>query len=194
MQQVALQQQQQEQQALVPAQSPQHLQQIAVASSGAQGVQTSMGPPQHSAPHQVAQGGGQVLQAQGGQVLTTAQSNNTTITTMSPLQQTQAHPQQISADWGHGRVQVIQQPLQNPTYLQQLYNTQGLQLMPGNIALHPSINPQQIQVITKPFQGNQLAPHMLTTTQGKQVLQGSQAGKNFLFVTCFFFHFYTVLF
>ncbi|KAI4466351.1 polycomb group protein [Holotrichia oblita] len=30
-------------------------------------------------------------------------------------------------------------------------------------------------VITKPFQGNQLAPHMLTTAQGKQVLQGSQA-------------------
>lgn len=32
------------------------------------------------------------------------------------------------------------------------------------------------KVITKPFQGNQLAPHMLTTAQGKQVLQGSQAG------------------
>ena len=46
--------------------------------------------------------------------------------------------------------------------------------MPGNIALHhPGLNPQQIQVITKPFQGNQLAPHMLT--QGKQVLQASQA-------------------
>lgn len=32
------------------------------------------------------------------------------------------------------------------------------------------------KVIAKPFQGNQLAPHMLTTAQGKQVLQGSQAG------------------
>ncbi|KAI4466372.1 polycomb group protein [Holotrichia oblita] len=73
------------------------------------------------------------------------------------------------------QVQVIQQPLQNPTYLQHLYNGQGQLLVPGNIQLHPGINPQQIQVITKPFQGNQLAPHMLTTAQGKQVLQGSQA-------------------
>lgn len=48
------------------------------------------------------------------------------------------------------QVQVIQQPIQNPTYLQQLYNTQGQLLMPSNIALHPSINPQQIQVIFKP--------------------------------------------
>lgn len=31
-------------------------------------------------------------------------------------------------------------------------------------------------MITKPFQGNQIAaPHMITATQGKQVLQGSQA-------------------
>lgn len=44
------------------------------------------------------------------------------------------------------QVQVIQQPLQNPTYLQQLYNTQGQLLMPSNIQLHPGINPQQIQV------------------------------------------------
>lgn len=36
-----------------------------------------------------------------------------------------------------------------------------------------------MQVITagKPFQGNQLQPHMLTTAQGKQVLQASQGGK-----------------
>lgn len=148
MQQVALQQQQQqqEQQALVPAQSPQHLQQVAVVSSGGQCGQTSMGPPQYTVSmHQPVAQGGQVLQAQTGQVLATAQTNNTTITTMSPLQQAgqTAHPQQISADWSHGRaVQVIQQPLQNPTYLQQLYNAQGQLLMP----LHPSINPQQIQV------------------------------------------------
>lgn len=44
------------------------------------------------------------------------------------------------------QVQVIQQPLQNPTYLQHLYNTQGQLLVPGNIQLHPGINPQQIQV------------------------------------------------
>lgn len=55
-----------------------------------------------------------------------------------------SHPY-FSADWGHGRVQVIQQPLQNNTYLQQLYNAQGPLLMPGNIALHPGINSQQIQ-------------------------------------------------
>lgn len=127
-----------------------------------------MGPPQHtvSIQQQVAAQGGQVLQAQGGQVLTTAQSNNTTITTMSPLQQAQAtaHPQQISTDWGHSRVSqnneslinillecvpslqlLVQQQVQNPTYLPQLYNTQGQLLVP-NIHLHPGINPQQIQV------------------------------------------------
>ncbi|XP_060809385.1 polyhomeotic-proximal chromatin protein isoform X5 [Amyelois transitella] len=101
------------------------------------------------------------------------------ISTMPPLQSlppNAQHPQQISAEWGHSRVQVIQQPLQNSTYLQQLYNAQGPLLMPGNIALHPGINSQQIQVIAagKPFQSNQLAPHMLTT-QGKQVLQGQAA-------------------
>lgn len=64
-----------------------------------------MGPPQHTVSmHQQVAQGGQVLQTQGGQMLTTAQSGNTTITTMSPLQQSQAaHPQQISTDWGHGR-------------------------------------------------------------------------------------------
>lgn len=172
LQQVAL---QQDQQTLAPAQSP-HLQQVAVA--------TSMGPPQHTVSmHQQVAQQGQMIQTQGGQVLTAA-SNSATITTMSPLQQSQAHPQQISADWSHGRVQVIQQPIQNPTYLQQVYNPQGqlAALMPGNI-LHPGINPQQIQVITKPFQGNHLAPHMLTTTQGKHVLQGSQAG-NLQFFFC----------
>lgn len=84
-------------------------------------------------------------------------------------------------DWSHGgRVQVIQQPLQqlqNPTYVHQLYSSpQGQLLMPGNL-LHSNINPQQIQVITanKPFQGGQIAPHMLTTAQGKQVLAASSA-------------------
>lgn len=70
---------------------------------GAQCVQTA--PSQHAVHQQVGQAG-QVLQTQGGQVLAPAQSvsGNTTITTMSPLQQGQPqHPQQISADWGHGR-------------------------------------------------------------------------------------------
>lgn len=116
-----------------------------------------MGPPQHtvSMHQQVAAAAqqGQVIQTQGAQVLTAAQTGSTTITTMSPLQQSQtAHQQQINADWSHGRaVQVIQQPIQNPAYLQQLYNTQGVQgqlLMPSNIALHPSLNPSQIQVST----------------------------------------------
>lgn len=76
---------------------------------GAQCIQanTSMGPPQHTVSmHQQVAQGGQVLQTQGGQVLAAAQTNSTTITTMSPLQQAQAttHPQQISTDWGHSRV------------------------------------------------------------------------------------------
>lgn len=46
------------------------------------------------------------------------------------------------------QVQVIQQPLQNQTYPLQMYNTaSGQLLMPGNIALHSGINPQQIQVM-----------------------------------------------
>ncbi|KAF9419790.1 hypothetical protein HW555_003789 [Spodoptera exigua] len=139
--------------------SQQHHQTVTVVSSM----------PSSMATHQVQQqqtGGG--IQQQAG-----------SISTMPPLQSlppNTQHPQQISAEWGHSRVQVIQQPLQNSTYLQQLYNAQGPLLMPSNIALHPGINSQQIQVIAagKPFQGNQLTPHMLTT-QGKQVLQGQAA-------------------
>ncbi|XP_068084358.1 polyhomeotic-proximal chromatin protein [Anabrus simplex] len=123
------------------------------------------------------------------------QSGTTTITTMSTLHQPlqppippptpqplAQHPgvppsqmQQVS-EWGHGRVQVIQQPLQNPTYLQQLYNTQGQLLMPGNLQLHPAgMNPSSIHVITagKPFQPNQLPPQMITAQ--KSVLQGQTA-------------------
>ncbi|XP_045469794.1 polyhomeotic-proximal chromatin protein-like isoform X3 [Harmonia axyridis] len=173
MQQVAMQQEQQ----MVTSQSPHQIQQVTVnASNGQLQATTSMGPPQqHTVSiHQQVAPQGQMIQTQGGQVLTTAQSGSTTITTMSPLQHSQSHPQQLS-DWSHGRLQVIQQPLQNPTYLSQLYNAQGQLLMPSNIALHTGINPQQIQVITKPFNGNQLAPHMLTTAQGKQVIQASQA-------------------
>ncbi|XP_060534304.1 polyhomeotic-proximal chromatin protein-like [Cylas formicarius] len=170
--------QQQQQQHMVSTQGA-HIQQVTVNAQGQQCIQAQP-QEQHQSPmhQQVAQQGQQVqIQTQSGQVLAaTAQSGSTTITTMSPLQQGQqpAHPQQV--DWSHGRVQVIQQSAQNPMYLQQLYNAQGQILMPGNIALHQStLNPQQIQVITKPFQGNQLAPHMLTATQGKQMLQGSQA-------------------
>ncbi|NP_001188364.1 polyhomeotic [Bombyx mori] len=140
--------------------SQQHHQTVTVVSSM----------PSNMASHQVQQ------QQTGGGI---QQQSNAGITTMPPLQSLPSnaqHPQQLSAEWGHSRVQVIQQPLPNNAYLQQLYNTQGPLLMPGNIALHPGINSQQIQVIAagKPFQGNQLGPHMLTT-QGKQVLQGQAA-------------------
>nr|CAD7409139.1 unnamed protein product [Timema cristinae] len=123
------------------------------------------------------------------------QSGTTTITTMSTLHQPLQHPmppptpqtitqhqgvphsqlQQVN-EWGHGRVQVIQQPLQNPTYLQQLYNPQGQLLMPGNLQLHPAgMNPSSIHVITagKPFQPNQIPQQMLTAQ--KSMLQGQTA-------------------
>ncbi|XP_055688960.1 polyhomeotic-proximal chromatin protein isoform X2 [Lutzomyia longipalpis] len=95
---------------------------------------------------------------------------STTISTMSPLHAMSTN--QMPAEWQHGRVQVLQQPLQNSAYLQQLYSPQVL--MPGNI-LHSGLGQQQIQVIAagKPFQG---APQMLATTaQGKPVI-GSSAG------------------
>ncbi|KAJ9600101.1 hypothetical protein L9F63_009612, partial [Diploptera punctata] len=129
-----------------------------------------------------------------------SQSGTTTITTMSTLHQPLQHPmppptpqplaqhpsvqhsaqmQQVS-EWGQGRVQVIQQPLQNPPYLQQLYNTQGQLLMPSNLQLHPAgMNPSSIHVITagKPFQPNHLPPQMITTQ--KSVLQGQEFENTF---------------
>lgn len=76
---------------------------------------------------------------------------------------------QVPAEWQHGRVQVLQQPLQNASYLQQMYSPQLV--MSGNILAHSGLGTQQqIQLITgKPFQ-NQLGPQMLTTAQGKPVL------------------------
>ncbi|GAB0092308.1 hypothetical protein DMENIID0001_072980 [Sergentomyia squamirostris] len=97
------------------------------------------------------------------------QTSNT-ISTMSPLHAMSAS--QVPVEWHQGRVQVLQQPLQNPAYLQQLYSPQVL--MQGNI-LHSGLGQQQIQVIAagKPFQS---APQMLATTaQGKPVI-GSTAG------------------
>lgn len=76
--------------------------------------------------HQQQQGVGGVSMTLSGQ------QGATTITTMA------AHPQ---------AVQVIQQPLQSQAYhLQQLYNQGTPLLMPGNLALHPGINPSSIQV------------------------------------------------
>lgn len=91
----------------------------------------------------------------------------TTINTMSPLQLSGG---QVPADWGHRRVQVVQQPIQNPAYLQQIYGGQQV-LMNSNII--PGLGPQ-VQVIAagKPFQGGQITSQMLA--QGKPVLGNSQ--------------------
>lgn len=85
------------------------------------------------------------------------------MTAMPPLQLQNG---QVPADWG--RVQVVQQPMQNG-YLQPIYGQQVL--MPGNIIQQGYGQQQPIQVITgKPFQNGQITPQMLTTAQGKQVI------------------------
>ncbi|PSN38405.1 hypothetical protein C0J52_21582, partial [Blattella germanica] len=130
------------------------------------------GPPQHTVqvPHQ------QPGTPTGVTVVSSGVGGTQCVQVPTSSIQLQQQMQQVS-EWGHGRVQVIQQPLQNPTYLQQLYNTQGQLLMPSNLQLHPAgMNPSSIHVITagKPFQPNQLPPQMITT-QKSAVLQG-QAG------------------
>ncbi|PNF27582.1 hypothetical protein B7P43_G02268 [Cryptotermes secundus] len=195
------QQQQQQQQVAVHQQQPGTPSGVTVVSSGvgAQCVQVPTSSIQMQQQQQQAQQSvAATMQTQP--VIAPApmpsQSGTTTITTMSTLHQPLQHPmppptpqplaqhpgvphsaqmQQVS-EWGHGRVQVIQQPLQNPTYLQQLYNTQGQLLMPSNLQLHATgMNPPSIHVITagKPFQPNQLPPQMITTQ--KSVLQGQAA-------------------
>lgn len=87
----------------------------------------------------------------------------------SSQQQQQAQIQQIN-DWGHGRVQLIQQA--GPQFLQ--YNAQGQLIMPGTTVLqHPTSG--AIQVIAAPnkqFQSQQ----MLTTAHAhKQVISQGQA-------------------
>lgn len=98
------------------------------------------------------------------------QQTSTTMATMPPLQLQNG---QLPADWNQ-RVQVVQQQIQNPQYLQTIYGQQVL--MPGNI-LQPNFNQQpQIQVITagKPLQGSQITPQMLA--QGKSVIGNSATG------------------
>lgn len=100
------------------------------------------------------------------------QQTSTTMTTMPPLQLQNG---QLPADWNQ-RVQVVQQPIQNPAYLQTIYGQQVL--MPGNL-LQQGFNQQpQIQVIAagKPLQGGQITPQMLATAQGKQVIGNSTTG------------------
>lgn len=119
-------------------------------------IEATGGTPQQSPHH-----------TQNAQTLQQQQHQTTTINTMSPLQAMAAGQQLSATDWPHGRVQVLQQPIQNQ-YLQQLYGSQQL-------LLHPGIGgQQQIQLIAapKPFQG---ASQMLTTASGKQVI-GTGAG------------------
>lgn len=100
------------------------------------------------------------------------QQTQTTMTTMPPLQLQNG---QLPADWNQ-RVQVVQQPMQNPAYLQTIYGQQVL--MPGNL-LQQGFNQQpQIQVIAagKPLQGGQITPQMLANAQGKQVIGNSAGG------------------
>lgn len=102
----------------------------------------------------------------------TQQQNSTTMATMPPLQLQNG---QLPADWNQ-RVQVVQQQIQNPQYLQTIYGQQVL--MPGNL-LQQNFNQQpQIQVITagKPLQGGQITPQMLATAQGKSVIGNSATG------------------
>lgn len=88
----------------------------------------------------------------------------TTINTMSPLQLSSG--QMPAGDWG-GRVQVVQQQIQNPQYLQGMYGAPQV-LMNGNI-LTPGLGPQ-VQVIAagKHFQGGQML------AQGKQMIGNGQ--------------------
>lgn len=99
------------------------------------------------------------------------QQTSTTMTTMPPLQLQNG---QLPADWNQ-RLQVVQQPIQNPQYLQTIYGQQVL--MPSNL-VQQGYNQQPIQLITagKALQGGQITPQMLATAQGKQVIGNSAGG------------------
>lgn len=81
---------------------------------------------------------------------------------------------QLPADWNQ-RVQVVQQPIQNPQYIPTIYGQQVL--MPGNI-LQQGFQPSQIQVISagKPLQGGQITQQMLANAQGAKQVIGNSAG------------------
>jgi polyhomeotic-like protein 1 len=81
---------------------------------------------------------------------------------------------QVPAEYLQQRVQVLQQPLQNTSYLQHMYSPL---VMSGNLLTHNGLGQQQqIQLIAagKPFQ-NQLTQQMLTTSGGKPVLTATGA-------------------
>ncbi|XP_053667039.1 polyhomeotic-proximal chromatin protein [Anopheles marshallii] len=156
-QQQQIQQQQQQQQAQQQQQQAQQQQmQVLAEASG-------VAPPQ--SPHHA-----QTLQQQAAQQQQQQQSAAAAaaaLNTMSPLQAMTTGQQLSSTDWPHGRM-VVQQPISNAQYLQQLYGTQP-------IVFPPLGGQQQFQLITasKPFQGT---PQMLTTTTGKQVIGTTGAG------------------
>uniref|UniRef100_A0A182LY38 Uncharacterized protein n=1 Tax=Anopheles culicifacies TaxID=139723 RepID=A0A182LY38_9DIPT len=158
-QQQQIQQQQQQQQQAQQQQQQAQQQQMQVLAE-ASGVAPSQSP--HHAQTLQQQAAAQQQQQQQQQSAAAAALN-----TMSPLQAMTTGQQLSSTDWPHGRM-VVQQPISNAQYLQQLYGTQP-------IVFPPLGGQQQFQLITasKPFQGT---PQMLTTTTGKQMIGTTGAG------------------
>lgn len=90
---------------------------------------------------------------------------------------------QVPAEYLQQRVQVLQQPIQNTSYLQQMYSPQLLMSAAGNLIGHSGLGQQQIQLIAgKPFQ-NQLTPQMLSTAGGKPVLTTATGAQGFSYTT-----------
>ncbi|XP_052891417.1 polyhomeotic-proximal chromatin protein-like [Anopheles moucheti] len=158
-QQQQIQQQQQQQQQQAQQQQQQAQQQQMQVLAEASGVAPSQSP--HHAQTLQQQAAQQQQQQQSAAAAAAA------LNTMSPLQAMTTGQQLSSTDWPHGRM-VVQQPISNAQYLQQLYGTQP-------IVFPPLGGQQQFQLITasKPFQGT---PQMLTTTTGKQVIGTTGAG------------------
>lgn len=89
---------------------------------------------------------------------------------------------QVPAEYLQQRVQVLQQPIQNTSYLQQMY-PQLLMSAAGNLLSHSGLGQQQIQLIAgKPFQ-NQITPQMLSTASGKPVLTTATGAQGFSYTT-----------
>jgi len=90
---------------------------------------------------------------------------------------------QVPAEYLQQRVQVLQQPIQNTSYLQQMYSPQLLMSAAGNLLGHSGLGQQQIQLIAgKPFQ-NQLTSQMLSTAGGKPVLTTATGAQGFSYTT-----------
>uniref|UniRef100_A0A182W1F8 SAM domain-containing protein n=1 Tax=Anopheles minimus TaxID=112268 RepID=A0A182W1F8_9DIPT len=157
-QQQQIQQQQQQQAQQQQQQAQQQQMQVLAEASGVAPSQS---------PHHAQTLQQQAAQQQQQQQQQSAAAAAAALNTMSPLQAMTTGQQLSSTDWPHGRM-VVQQPISNAQYLQQLYGTQP-------IVFPPLGGQQQFQLITasKPFQGT---PQMLTTTTGKQVIGTTGAG------------------